>query len=76
MPRKAAHVSGHKSASVVTLYHGVASCFAYIGAGTSAESGIPTFRGAGGLWRQYEATDLGTINTRRLRLLSRISRNF
>lgn len=30
------------------------------GAGTSAESGIPTFRGAGGLWRKYQATELAT----------------
>jgi len=28
------------------------------GAGVSAESGVPTFRGAGGLWRTYKATDL------------------
>ena len=30
------------------------------GAGVSAESGVPTFRGTGGLWRQYRAEDLAT----------------
>ncbi|MBV8844945.1 MAG: NAD-dependent deacylase [Bryobacterales bacterium] len=30
------------------------------GAGISAESGIPTFRGAGGLWRSFKAEDLAT----------------
>ena len=33
---------------------------ALTGAGVSAESGIPTFRGDGGLWEQYRATDLAT----------------
>jgi len=33
---------------------------ALTGAGISAESGVPTFRGQGGLWRQYRATDLAT----------------
>jgi NAD-dependent deacetylase len=30
------------------------------GAGVSAESGVPTFRGAGGLWRNFRAEDLAT----------------
>ena len=30
------------------------------GAGVSAESGVPTFRGAGGFWRTYQAQELAT----------------
>ena len=30
------------------------------GAGISAESGVPTFRGDGGLWKDYKAEDLAT----------------
>ncbi|KAL3470769.1 DHS-like NAD/FAD-binding domain-containing protein [Aspergillus californicus] len=33
---------------------------ALLGAGLSASSGLPTFRGAGGLWRSYDATELAT----------------
>lgn len=47
---KAFHEVLKKSKHVVVL----------TGAGVSAESGIPTFRGAGGFWRTYQATDLAT----------------
>ena len=30
------------------------------GAGISAERGVPTFRGAGGLWRDHKPEDLAT----------------
>lgn len=33
---------------------------ALTGAGMSAESGVPTFRGPGGLWRQFRPEDLAT----------------
>ncbi len=36
------------------------SVAALTGAGISAESGIPTFRGAGGLWRQFRPEELAT----------------
>jgi len=36
------------------------SVVALTGAGISAESGIPTFRGSGGLWRQFRPEDLAT----------------
>jgi NAD-dependent deacetylase len=33
---------------------------ALTGAGISAESGVPTFRGAGGLWKSFRSEDLAT----------------
>jgi NAD-dependent deacetylase len=35
-------------------------CLVSTGAGISAESGVPTFRGEGGLWKTYRAEDLAT----------------
>ncbi len=37
-----------------------ASVVVLTGAGISAESGVPTFRGSGGLWRNYRPEDLAT----------------
>jgi len=39
---------------------GAQSIVALTGAGISAESGVPTFRGAGGLWRNHRPEDLAT----------------
>lgn len=36
--------------------------FVLTGAGMSAESGIPTFRGAGGLWRNYRVEEVASPN--------------
>jgi hypothetical protein len=33
---------------------------ALLGAGLSAASGLPTFRGAGGMWKSHQATSLAT----------------
>ena len=40
--------------------HAAKSVCVLTGAGISAESGIPTFRGAGGLWRQFRPEQLAT----------------
>jgi NAD-dependent deacetylase len=37
-----------------------ASVAVLTGAGISAESGVPTFRGAGGLWKEYKPEELAT----------------
>lgn len=42
------------------LLKGSDRAMALCGAGLSVASGLPTFRGAGGLWREFEPTDLAT----------------
>lgn len=42
------------------LLHDATRIVVLTGAGVSAESGIPTFRGAGGLWKEFRAEDLAT----------------
>jgi NAD-dependent deacetylase len=45
---------------VRALVREAASVVVLTGAGVSAESGVPTFRGAGGLWRNFRAEELAT----------------
>jgi NAD-dependent deacetylase len=47
-------------ARAVALLKHATKPLALAGAGLSAESGIPTFRGAGGLWRNFKAEELAT----------------
>jgi NAD-dependent deacetylase len=42
------------------LLHGANAAVVLTGAGISAESGVPTFRGAGGLWKEFRPEDLAT----------------
>jgi NAD-dependent deacetylase len=46
--------------AVRSLVAGARSIVVLTGAGVSAESGVPTFRGPGGLWRDFRAEDLAT----------------
>ena len=43
-----------------TLLHQAERILVMTGAGISAESGVPTFRGAGGLWKEFRPEDLAT----------------
>jgi NAD-dependent deacetylase len=45
---------------VAELLRNTDSLFVMTGAGVSAESGVPTFRGADGLWKNYSVQDLAT----------------
>lgn len=48
------------AASARALLSGAARVVVLTGAGVSAESGVPTFRGPGGLWKQFRPEDLAT----------------
>ena len=54
-----------KFAEFRQLFFKARSVLVLTGAGISAESGVPTFRGAGGLWRQYQATVSDVLPSRR-----------
>ena len=46
--------------TAAAILRGAERVVALTGAGISAESGVPTFRGEHGLWRQFRAEDLAT----------------
>ncbi len=48
------------NSNLLARLRGDASVAVLTGAGISAESGLPTFRGAGGWWKNYRAKDLAT----------------
>ena len=48
------------SHKMIERFRGAKRLVVITGAGISAESGVPTFRGSDGLWRRYRAEDLAT----------------
>ncbi|KAK4232547.1 NAD-dependent protein deacylase [Podospora fimiseda] len=55
-----------KTYSSISAFHskllGAKRILAVCGAGLSASSGLPTFRGKGGMWRNHEAMSLATLD--------------
>ncbi|MCJ7663254.1 MAG: NAD-dependent deacylase [Desulfobacterales bacterium] len=49
------------STSVIAVFDPAKKIVVLTGAGISAESGVPTFRGEDGLWRRYRAEELATL---------------
>ena len=60
MARAAATDAAVDVARARSLIRDAEHVVALTGAGVSAESGVPTFRGADGLWKQWRAEDLAT----------------
>jgi NAD-dependent deacetylase len=48
------------SENVIAAFDAAEKIVVLTGAGISAESGVPTFRGADGLWKRYRAEELAT----------------
>ncbi len=60
-PRRACVMSGTSALQDArAMVRGARRVVALTGAGISAESGVPTFRDAGGLWRRYRVEELAT----------------
>ena len=62
MPRQSTRPSSDLS-EFRKIYADSKNIIALTGAGISAESGVPTFRGSGGLWRKYRAQELATAQS-------------
>lgn len=60
LPNPALGINLDDYTSFVTCLKHSARVVALLGAGLSAASGIPTFRGAGGFWREHDAVQLAT----------------
>jgi NAD-dependent deacetylase len=58
--RASGHVDDDRVAAARDILRDASRVVVLTGAGVSAESGVPTFRGAGGLWKTYRAEDLAT----------------
>jgi len=53
-------MKSHEIAPLIAVLAAAGRVAVLTGAGISAESGVPTFRGSDGLWRQYRAETLAT----------------
>jgi NAD-dependent SIR2 family protein deacetylase len=64
MPLKPSANSRRQASTSIPEFHKVLAnsnrILALCGAGLSASSGLDTFRGAGGMWKNYQATALAT----------------
>lgn len=61
LPKLSHKIAGMTDIQVVQQWVSEAGSIAVLtGAGISAESGVPVFRGPGGLWRKYRPEDLAT----------------
>lgn len=60
MAESSFHTTSEDKAEFRDLLHKARNVVVLTGAGASAESGIPTFRGSGGLWRTFRAQELAS----------------